>query len=164
MTHDTPHHDSGDTMTDAASGQDAKKQMAGLLKDFVENIPGVTHALLISRDGLKLVDSEIHKDWADRWAATLGSLASLAENIPGPHGSREGLKLALIERGDALIFVSIAGTSAVFPNQPGNTLGVVDTVLAVIAEPDASAGTVGFEMGLLVDRFAPYMVAPVRRA
>jgi predicted regulator of Ras-like GTPase activity (Roadblock/LC7/MglB family) len=140
------------------------KQMAGLLKDFVENVPGVTHTLLISRDGLNLVDSEIHKDWSDRWAATAGSLASLAENIPGPHGGRDGLKQALVEREDALIFVSIAGTSAVFPNQPGNSAGVVDTVLAVIAQPDANAATVGFEMGLLVDRFAPYMVAPVRSA
>ncbi|MEU6904394.1 roadblock/LC7 domain-containing protein [Streptomyces coeruleorubidus] len=162
MTHDTPHPDS-DTMT-AASGKDAKLQLAGLLKNFVDNVPRVTHALLISRDGLSLVDSEIHKDWADKWAATLGSLASLSENIPGPGGGRAALRLALIERGDALIFVSIAGTSAAFPNQPGNTAGMVDTVLAVIAEPAADAGTVGFEMGQLVDRFAPYMVAPVRSA
>ncbi|WP_406438970.1 roadblock/LC7 domain-containing protein [Streptomyces sp. NBC_01613] len=165
MTHDTPRPDSGDTMTATASGQDEpSKQMARMLEEFVENVPGVTHALLVSRDGLKLVDSAIHKDWADTWAATLGSLASLCESIPGPRGGKEALKLALVERGDALICVSIAGTSAVFPNQPGNMLGVVDTVLAVIAEPDASAGTVGFEMGLLVDRFAPYMVAAVRSA
>ncbi|MBC9724975.1 roadblock/LC7 domain-containing protein [Streptomyces sp. TRM68367] len=138
--------------------------MGGLLKDFVQNVRGVTHALLISRDGLNLVDSEIHKDFSDRWAATLGTLASLCESIPGPTGGSKGLKLAVVEREDALIFASIAGTSAAFPNQPGNTLGVVDTVLAVIAEPDADAGAVGYEMGILVDRFASYMVEPVRSA
>ncbi|MET8561187.1 roadblock/LC7 domain-containing protein [Streptomyces sp. NPDC051172] len=163
MTYDTTQMEGGG-VTVAASGPDARKQMAGLLTDFVANVPGVTHALLISRDGLKLVDSAIHKDWADTWAATLGSLASLAEAIPGPTGGREALKLAVVEREDALIFASIAGTSAIFPNQPGNTLGTVDTVLAVIAEPDANAGTVGYEMGLLVDRFGPYMVEPVRSA
>ncbi|MFE7124970.1 roadblock/LC7 domain-containing protein [Streptomyces sp. NPDC057617] len=138
--------------------------MARMLEEFAQTVPEVTHALLISRDGLTLVDSGIHKDSSDKWSATLGTLASLAENIPGPRGGKEALKLALIEREDGLIFVSIAGTSAAFPNRPGNTNGVVDTVLAVIAEPKANAGTVGYEMGHLVDRFAPYMVAAVRIA
>lgn len=162
MTHETPQPD-GTTAT-VSRQEEPRKQMARMLEAFAEHVPGVTHALLVSRDALNLVDSGITKDWADTWAATLGSLASLCESIPGPHGGRECLKLALIERGDALIFVSIAGTSAVFPNLPGNTHGVVDTVLGVIAEPDASAGTVGYEMGLLVERFAPYMVAAVRSA
>ncbi|WP_405908731.1 roadblock/LC7 domain-containing protein [Streptomyces sp. NBC_00828] len=165
MTHDTPRPEGGDTMTAAAYGpDDPSRQMAGMLTEFVDRVPGVTHALLISRDGLRLVDSGMHRDWADKWAATLGTLASLAENIPGPRGGKAGMKQTVVERVDGMLFVSIAGTSAVFPNQPGNTEGVVDTVLAVITEPQASAGTVGYEMGVLVDRFAPYMVAAVRSA
>ncbi|MFI6374760.1 roadblock/LC7 domain-containing protein [Streptomyces sp. NPDC050546] len=163
MTYDTPHPE-GSIETVTAPGREARAQMTGLLTDFVKNVPGVTHTLLISRDGLKLVDSDVHRDWADTWAATLGSLASLCESIPGPTGGREALKLVLVEREDALIFASIAGSSVAFPNQPGNRQGVVDTVLAVIALPDANVGTVGYEMGLLVDRFAPYMLALVRSA
>ncbi|WP_217561562.1 roadblock/LC7 domain-containing protein [Streptomyces sp. GbtcB6] len=160
MTYDN----GGDTVMATASGQKAREQLAGLLEEFVNAVPGVTHALLVSRDGLKLVDSGIPKTPADKWAATFGTLASLCENIPGPHGGKGGLQMAVVEREDALIFVTIAGTSAVFPNQPGNTAGVVDTVLAVIAEPSANPKTVGYEMGELVDRFAPYMVAAVRSA
>nr|WP_252980789.1 roadblock/LC7 domain-containing protein [Streptomyces chartreusis] len=163
MSNNTPQADATGHGTPAPSGVDARRQMAGLLEDFVQNVRGVRHALLISRDGLTLVDSEIHKDFADRWAAALGALASLCESIPGPEGGTGlGLKLAVVEREDALIFASIAGTSAIFPNRPGNAHGVVDTVLAVIAQPDANAGAVGYEMGALVDRFAPYMVEPVR--
>ncbi|MFJ3674011.1 roadblock/LC7 domain-containing protein [Streptomyces sp. NPDC090106] len=157
----------GQTMTTAASSSTsvpAQEQMAGLLVDFVEQVPGVTHALLISRDALRLVDSGFSKTWADTWAATLGTLASLCENIPGPRGDKGPLQQVVIEREDALIFATIGGTSAAFPHQPGNTAGVVDTVLAVIAEPTANAGTVGYEMGQLVDRFAPYMVAAIRTA
>jgi predicted regulator of Ras-like GTPase activity (Roadblock/LC7/MglB family) len=153
----------GETMIATTPGDKAaQEQLSGLLVEFVEAVPKVTHALLVSRDGLKLVDSGVSRTWADKWAATLGTLASLCENIPGPHGDRGRLQLAMVEREDALIFVSIAGASAVFPNHPGNKEGRVDTVLAVIAEPTAGAGTVGYEMGQLVDRFAPYMVTAVR--
>ncbi|GAA3211474.1 hypothetical protein GCM10020256_10270 [Streptomyces thermocoprophilus] len=38
----------------------------------------------------------------------------------------------------------------------------MDTILAVIATRDADVGTVGFEMGRLVQKFAPYMLIPVR--
>ncbi|QKZ20362.1 roadblock/LC7 domain-containing protein [Streptomyces chartreusis] len=157
MTHDTTH------LVGSASGNpDARNQLGSLLGDFVANVRSVTHALLISRDGLSLVDSQIHKDFADKWAATLGTLASLCESIPGPHGGSKGLKLAVVEREDAWIFAAIAGSSAAFPDRPGSDRGLVDTVLAVIAEPEADAGTVGYEMGLLIDQFAPYMVEPVR--
>ncbi|MFI1020006.1 roadblock/LC7 domain-containing protein [Streptomyces olivaceus] len=156
MTH-TSDQDTAHRPTASESDQ-ASQQMGRMLNDFVDQVPGVSHALLVGRDGLTLVSSDVHKDWADKWAATLGSLASLAENIPGPRGGNQGLKLTLIEREDALILVSIAGTSAAFPHRDGT----VDTVLGVIADPGASAGTVGYEMSRLVERFAPYMVAAVR--
>ncbi|AZS90063.1 roadblock/LC7 domain-containing protein [Streptomyces griseoviridis] len=139
--------------------------MERLLQEFVETVPEVTHALLLSRDALALVSSgTATRDWVDKWAATLGGLASLAENVPGPLGGAAPLKLVLVEREDALILVSIAGSSGsgVFPNRPGASAGTVDTVLAVIASPSANAGTVGFEMGRLIDAFAPYMLTAVR--
>ncbi|MFJ9893577.1 roadblock/LC7 domain-containing protein [Streptomyces sp. NPDC091280] len=152
-------------MTASACGaHEPIRQMAGMLTEFVQQVPGVTQALLVSRDGLRLVDNGIHKDLADKWAASLGTLASLTENIPGPRGDAGAMKQTVIERDDGLIFVSFAGTSAAFPNQPGTKEGVVATVLAVITEPNANAGTVGYEMGVLVDRFAPYMVTALRRA
>lgn len=143
-----------------ASGQ--RDSMAWLLRQFAAETPGVLHAVLISRDGLRLLDSDVDKDWADELSAAFSGIASLAANITGPTCKKRPSRQVIIERDDALFFVQSAGRSAAFDNHPGNERGEVDTILAVIATRDADAGTIGFEMGRLVHKFAPYMVIPVR--
>lgn len=144
----------------AASGQ--QENMAWLLREFVSDVPGVTHAVLLSRDGLRLLDSDVDKDWADELSAALSGVASLAANITGPSHKKRLARQVIIERDDCLYFVQSAGRSAAFENQPGNDRGEVDTILAVIATTDVDAGTAGYEMGRLVQKFAPYMQIPVR--
>jgi predicted regulator of Ras-like GTPase activity (Roadblock/LC7/MglB family) len=143
-----------------ASGQ--QEDMAWLLRQFASEVPGVTHAVLLSRDGLRLLDSEVDKDWADELSAALSGVASLAANITGPSHRKRPARQVVIERDDCLFFVQSAGRSAAFENHPGNERGEVDTVLAVIATTDVDAGTAGYEMGRLVQKFAPYMQIPVR--
>lgn len=143
-------------------GGEPKADMAWLLTQFAATVPGVTHALLLSRDGLKLLDSDITRDWADELSAAFCGLASLAQNITGPIGKKLPPQQIVIEREDCLFFVQSAGTSAAFDDHPGATRGMVDTVLGVITRADADAGTVGYETGRLVGQFAPYMVVPVR--
>ncbi|MGC0328037.1 putative regulator of Ras-like GTPase activity (Roadblock/LC7/MglB family) [Streptomyces sp. SAI-170] len=143
-------------------GGEPQTDMAWLLGQFAAETPGVTHAVLLSRDGLRLLDSDVDKDWADELAAAMAGLASLAANITGPTHQKKPAKQVVIERDDCLLFVQHAGRSAAFRNYPGNTRGVVDTVLAVITTTDADVGTVGFETARLVNRFAPYMDIPVR--
>ncbi|MFJ8048238.1 roadblock/LC7 domain-containing protein [Streptomyces luteogriseus] len=143
-----------------ASGQ--RDNMAWLLRQFASETPGITHAVLLSRDGLRLVDSDVDKDWADELSAALSGVASLAANITGPTHKKRPARQVIIERDDCLVFVQSAGRSAAFDNHPGNERGEVDTILAVIATADADAGTVGYEMGRLVQKFAPYMLIPVR--
>ncbi|MER6847695.1 roadblock/LC7 domain-containing protein [Streptomyces flaveolus] len=139
-----------------------QRDMAWLLEQFASERPGVAHAVLLSRDGLRLLDSNVDRDWADELSAALSGVASLAANITGPSSKKRPAKQVVIEREDCLFFVQSAGRSAVFDNHPGNERGAVDTILAVIATPDADAGTVGYEMGRLVQKFAPYMQIPVR--
>jgi predicted regulator of Ras-like GTPase activity (Roadblock/LC7/MglB family) len=143
-----------------ASGQ--RENMAWLLRQFASDVTGVTHAVLLSRDGLRLLDSDVDKDWADELSAALSGVASLAANCTGPSHKKRPARQVIIERDDCLFFVQSAGRSAAFESHPGNERGVVDTVLAVIATTDADAGAVGFEMGRLVQKFAPYMQIPVR--
>ncbi|MGW2590313.1 roadblock/LC7 domain-containing protein [Streptomyces sp. NPDC001515] len=139
-----------------------RSSMAWLLRQFVDDIAGVTHAVLLSRDALSLLDSDVEKDWADEMAAVVAGLASLATNLTGPTGLKRPARQIIIERDDCLLFIQSAGSSAAFDNYPGNERGEVDTILAVVTDPNADAGTVGFEMGRLVARFAPYMRIPVR--
>ncbi|MFC3352103.1 roadblock/LC7 domain-containing protein [Streptomyces echinoruber] len=138
-------------------------RMAWLLDRFVAHTPGVTHALLASRDGIKLLYSEMTRDPADAMAAAVSGLSSLAANLTGPTGGKLAPRQIIIERDDCLFFVTSAGTSSAFTNHPGNTRGVVDTVLGVIARPDADVGNIGFEMDRLVQRFASHMVTAVRQ-
>ncbi|MFK0120144.1 roadblock/LC7 domain-containing protein [Streptomyces sp. NPDC090994] len=138
--------------------------LAGFLEQFAADTSGVTHAVLLSRDGIRLVDSGVDKDWADELAAAICGVASISANITGPTSSKRPAGQIIIERDDCLFFVQNAGSSSAFPNHPGNVRGVVDTILAVITTADADVGGVGFEMSRLVDRFAPYMDIPVRTA
>ncbi|MCC2269963.1 roadblock/LC7 domain-containing protein [Streptomyces sp. CT1-17] len=142
------------------SGQ--RDSMVWLLRQFASETQGVTHAVLLSRDGLRLLDSDVDKDWADELSAAFSGVASLAANITGPSHKKRPARQVIIERDDCLFFVQSAGCSAAFDNHPGNERGEVDTILAVIATRNADVGTVGFEMGRLVAKFAPYMVIPVR--
>ncbi|BDD70385.1 MULTISPECIES: roadblock/LC7 domain-containing protein [Streptomyces] len=142
------------------SGQ--RDSMVWLLRQYASETQGVTHAVLLSRDGLRLLDSDVDKDWADELSAAFSGVASLAANITGPSHKKRPARQVIIERDDCLFFVQSAGCSAAFDNHPGNERGEVDTILAVIATRDADVGTVGFEMGRLVAKFAPYMVIPVR--
>ncbi|MFF3516753.1 roadblock/LC7 domain-containing protein [Streptomyces sp. NPDC002573] len=149
-----------------ARGQQAEsawllRTFASELRAFVSEVPGVTHAVLLSQDGLRLLDNEVGKDWADELSAALSVVASLAANITGPTNKQMPPRQVVIERDDCLFLVQSAGRTAAFKNHPGITRGVVDMVIAVITTADTDAGTVGYEMGRLLKRFAPYMRMPV---
>ncbi|MGW2477017.1 roadblock/LC7 domain-containing protein [Streptomyces sp. NPDC001665] len=142
-----------------AAAYEKQDDMAWMLQQFVAETAGVTHAVLLSRDALRLLDSGIEKDWADQLSAAVGGLASLAASIPGPNNTRSPAGQIIVERGDCLLFVQSAGRSALFESLPGDA---VDTVLAVVAAPNAEAGAIGFAMGRLITKFASYMLIPVR--
>jgi predicted regulator of Ras-like GTPase activity (Roadblock/LC7/MglB family) len=151
-----------DALASVTAATVQRDNMEWLLEQFATETPGVTHAVLLSRDGLCLLDSDVDKDWRDELSAALSGVASLASNITGPNRKKRPARQVVIERDDCLFFVQSAGRSTAFDNHPGNERGEVDTILAVIATPDADAGTVGYEMGRLVAKFAPYMLIPVR--
>ncbi|MEU6553729.1 roadblock/LC7 domain-containing protein [Streptomyces sp. NPDC046915] len=161
-THPAMDNVTGDAPVTEATASGQRDNMAWLLRQFASDIPGVTHAVLLSRDGLRLLDSDVDKDWADELSAALSGVASLAANITGPSHKKRPVRQVIIERDDCLFFVQSAGRSTAFDNHPGNERGEVDTILAVIATTDADAGTVGFEMGRLIQKFAPYMLIPIR--
>ncbi|MET8556633.1 roadblock/LC7 domain-containing protein [Streptomyces sp. NPDC004959] len=161
-THPTMSNVTDGTPASATTTSGQRDDMAWLLRQFTSETLGVTHAVLLSRDGLRLLDSDVDKDWADELSAAFSGVASLAANITGPSHKKRQARQVIIERDDCLFFVQSAGRSAVFDTHPGAERGEVHTILAVIATRDADAGTVGFEMGRLVAKFAPYMVTPVR--
>lgn len=160
MTYDVP-----DTTTAApcelppASPEEVRGQMARLLEQFVQDTPGVTDAMLGSRDGIKQVwCSHMDADWVDELAAAFSGMTALARGIKGPMGAQLPPQQVLVERDDTLFLLTDAGVGKAF-NKSGTT---VATVLGVLARSDANIGAVAFDIGRLVARFAPFMTTPVR--
>nr|WP_260336160.1 roadblock/LC7 domain-containing protein [Streptomyces sp. EAS-AB2608] len=150
--------------SDQGAAANVQQNLAWLLRQFVADVPGALHAVLLSREGLRLLDSDVDKDWADELSAAISGMASIAANVTGPTHQKKPAKQVMVERDDCLLLVQSAGGSAAFKNQPGAVRGVVDTILVVVTDPDADVGAAGFEMSRLVDKFAPYMEVPVRVA
>ncbi|MFF7169689.1 roadblock/LC7 domain-containing protein [Streptomyces pseudovenezuelae] len=155
----------GSAVDSTAQASDPLSDMAWLLNRFVEETPDVTHSVLLSRDGITLLDSEVDKDWVEPLSAAMSGVASLAANVTGPSRNKMEPLQVVIERPDCFFFLHSAGRSRNFENVPGILPGqFVDTVLCVIATPGADVGSVGYETGQLIGRFAEHMNVSVRRA
>jgi predicted regulator of Ras-like GTPase activity (Roadblock/LC7/MglB family) len=144
------------------------ESMSWLLDDFVGRVPGVTHAMISSKDGLTLLASSLmSKDWANLLSAAVSGHASLAAGTPGPSGLTLPPKQILIEHSDHLLLIMVSGQAdrAAFSHRPGTQQGMVETVLTVITttEDETDAGVVGYQMGLLIKRFPQYMQTAARQ-
>ncbi len=136
-------------------------RLSWLLNKFVEQVTGVTGALLVSRDGLKMAVSGLGTDQADKAAAWVASLHSLARSAGTISGSASGgFRQAIVEDDGVLVFVMSADHAAA--GHPTAGRGLVGTVLGVLARPGADPNTVGFEMGLLVKSVADHLVTATR--
>ncbi|MFG2245815.1 roadblock/LC7 domain-containing protein [Spirillospora sp. NPDC048823] len=132
-----------------------------LLTRFVERVAGVSGALLVSRDGLKMAVSGLDIDQADKAAAWMASLHSLARSAGPISGSASGgFRQAVVEDDGVLVFVMSADHAVA--GQTSDRIGLVGSVLGVLAHPDADPNTVGFEMGLLVKSVADHLVTATR--
>jgi predicted regulator of Ras-like GTPase activity (Roadblock/LC7/MglB family) len=76
------------TITSGTTGQPRNPQDFGwLVKTFVDSTPGVTHALIVSSDGLTLIASDgLSVDDADSLSAMTSGLISLGNSIANQVG------------------------------------------------------------------------------
>jgi len=119
-----------------------------LVSNFVREVHGVSHAILVSVDGLLIAASErLPKERADQLAAVSSGLASLASGAS-----------QLFEGGQVL--------QSVVEMQNGYLLlmGVGDgSHLATLAATSCDIGQIGYEMAVLVERVGN-VVQSTRRA
>lgn len=119
-----------------------------LVDDFVNRVPGVAHAAVVSADGLLLTSSaHLPRDRADQLAAVVSGLVSLTQGAARCFEAGQVVQTVVeMERGMVLL-MSIGDGSC----------------LAVLAAPNCDIGLVGYEMTLLVDRVGQQLT-PQRRA
>lgn len=120
-----------------------------LLENLLEKTPGARHALVLSRDGLKLcLSSGLSVDQADQLAAIASGIQSLSHGASIEFGDGSGgVRQSMTEFHGGILFIVEAGVGA---------------HLAVIAESDADAGVIGHNMNELVEQIGGYLRAEPR--
>jgi predicted regulator of Ras-like GTPase activity (Roadblock/LC7/MglB family) len=122
-----------------------------LLENLLERTPETLHALVLSKDGLKICRSKgLTIDQADQLAAIASGIQSLAYGASIEFGDGSGgVRQSMTEFYGGLLFIVEAGEGA---------------HLAVIATDDADVGIIGHNMNELVEQIGDYLTAPPRRS
>ena len=120
-----------------------------LVTNFVERVPAVAHAIVVSSDGLPMAHSEgFPLDRVDQLAAVTSGLTSLTQ-------------------GASRVFEGGAVTQTVVDMQRGLliVMAISDgSSIAVLAAADCDMGLVAYEMALLVERVGGALTPQVRGA
>lgn len=119
-----------------------------LVDNFVNRVPGVAHAVVVSSDGLLLTSSSgLPRDRADQLAAVTSGLVSLTQGAARCFDAGAVVQTVVeMELGIVLIMAISDGSS-----------------FAVLAAPNCDIGLVGYEMTLLVDRAGQVLTPELRR-
>jgi uncharacterized protein len=108
-----------------------------LITNFVERVPAVAHAIVVSADGLPLAFSEgFPPDRADQLAAVVSGLASLTQGAARVFEAGAVLQTVVEMEAGLLLTMAVSNGSS----------------LAVLAAADCDMGLVAYEMTLLVER------------
>ena len=125
------------------------RDLSWLLTNFVERVPAVAHAIVVSSDGLPLACSEdFPTDRADQLSAITSGLTSLTQGASRMfEGGAVTQTVVEMQRG-LLIVVSIGDGST----------------LTVLAATDSDMGLVAYEMTMLADRAGRALTPKMRGA
>jgi predicted regulator of Ras-like GTPase activity (Roadblock/LC7/MglB family) len=122
-------------------------ELSWLLQNLGTRVSHVRQAVVLSADGLTMGRSQgLDADDADH----LSALAAGVQSLAGGASRRfrgGGVRQTVIEMDDALLFITAAGQG---------------TSLAVLADGDADAGLIAYEMAVLVKRVGQHLAANPR--
>ena len=125
----------------------AARNVNWLIENFVDRVPGVSEAVVVSADGLPMaVSTGLDRDAADRFAAVASGLIGLAYGAAGRFGGG-AVSQIVIEMEHAFLFVT----------------GISDgSCLAVVAGAGCDVGLVGYEMAIMVERAGAVLTPELR--
>jgi predicted regulator of Ras-like GTPase activity (Roadblock/LC7/MglB family) len=120
-----------------------------LLQNLLERTPETRHALVLSKDGLKLCHTYgLNIDKADQLAAIASGIQSLSYGASAEFGDGSGgLRQSMTEFHGGVLFIVEAGEGA---------------HLAVVASDEADVGLIGHNMHELVEQLGEHLVAQPR--
>jgi predicted regulator of Ras-like GTPase activity (Roadblock/LC7/MglB family) len=120
-----------------------------LLENLVDSTAGAEHALVLSRDGLKICHtSELSVDQADQLAAIAAGVQALSHSASVEFGDGTGgVRQSMTEFHGGLLFIVEAGEGA---------------HLAVLAAETADVGLIGHRMDELIEQIGAFLTSPPR--
>ena len=119
-----------------------------LVSNFAREVPGVSHAVLVSVDGLLIAASEqLPRERAEQLAAVTSGLASLAAGAAQLFEGGQVLQ-SVVEMANGYLLVMRVGDGS---------------QLATLAAPNCDIGQIGYEMAVLAERVGN-VVSASRRA
>jgi predicted regulator of Ras-like GTPase activity (Roadblock/LC7/MglB family) len=120
-----------------------------LVTNFVERVPAVAHAIVVSSDGLPMACSEgFPLDRVDQLAAVTSGLTSLTQGASRVFDGGTVTQTVVDMQRGLLIVMAISDGSSI----------------AVLAAADCDMGLVAYEMALLVERVGGVLTPQVRGA
>jgi predicted regulator of Ras-like GTPase activity (Roadblock/LC7/MglB family) len=136
-------------MTGTGIGTTADDRLTWLMEGLLERTPGARHALVLSRDGLRLCRTpELSVDRADQLSAIAAGIQSLSQGASLEFGDGSGgVRSAMTEFHGGVLFIVEAGEGA---------------HLAVVTDEEADAGLVGHNMSELVEQLGEHLSAKPR--
>lgn len=129
----------------------ADANLTWMLESLVEQTAGASHALVLSRDGLKLCHTAgLSIDKADQLAAIAAGVQALSQGASVEFGDGTGgVRHSMTEFHGGILFIVEAGEGA---------------HLAVLAAEEADVGLIGHRMNELVEQIGAFLTAPPRQA
>jgi predicted regulator of Ras-like GTPase activity (Roadblock/LC7/MglB family) len=118
--------------------------LAWLLDDLADRVADFRQAVILSRDGLLIAASnDLSREEAEHLAAVASAMQSLAAGT-GERFKAGRVRQTVIELEQGIFFVIAAGEGS---------------CLAALCPADADAGSVAYEMAMLVKRARPHLAA-----
>lgn len=120
-----------------------------LLDNLLDKTPGGRHALVLSKDGLKLCRTGgLEIDQADQLAAIASGIQSLSYGASVEFGDGTGgVRQSMTEFHGGILFIVEAGDGA---------------HLALLASDDADVGLIGHNMNEMVEQIGEHLTTPPR--
>ncbi|WP_231395991.1 roadblock/LC7 domain-containing protein [Mycobacterium sp. URHD0025] len=141
-----PHERSAES---AATRSKTSGTLDWFVSNFVRDVPGVSHAILVSADGLLMAaNSHLPADRAEQLAAVTSGLASLSTGAARLFEAGN-VRQSIVEMDDGFLLLMGVGNGS---------------YLATLASISCDIGQVGYEMALLVDRVGKTVEATPRAA
>lgn len=131
-------------MTDPGS---TRRDLRWLLDSFVNQVPGISHSIVVSADGLPMSYSRgLPAERADQLAAVAAGLSSLTQGAARCFEAG-AVRQMIVEMERGYLFVMAVGGGS---------------CLAALASTTSDLGLVGYEMALMVSRVGPALTPAAR--